>query len=208
MARNFPMINKDLEKVKEISLDSLSISLYKNPKKEDYDEVLVFRKKANYCAIPFFSNMYFDYWGFDNESQKQLYPKTNTTFEKQLKKVITELKLNPNEFDLLKNELMKSILNTESTLYFKPKLFENYIYMTYRVDKYKIDETDSCLKRTQNVLNEILNESKNTIQYNQFFLDSQNGRVYKFINESRKKGELKFSIKVYRIDCFSYPLNL
>src|SRR5690606_2805198 len=108
MTHNFPMINKNLEKIKEINLDSLSISLYKNPKKEDYDEVLVFRKKGDYYAIPFFSNMYFDYWGFDNESQKQLYPKTNTTFEKQLKNVIAELNLDADEFDLLKNELMKS----------------------------------------------------------------------------------------------------
>src|SRR5690606_27623506 len=128
--------------------------------------------------------------------------------EKQLKNVIAELNLDADEFDLLKNELMKSVLNTESNLYQKPKLLENYIYMTYRVDKYKIDESDSCSKRTQNIFNEIMNESKKTIQYNQFFLDSQNGRVYKFINENRKKGELRFRIKVYRIDCFSYPLNI
>ena len=205
---NFPMIDKNLEKIKEINLDSMSISLYKNPKKEDYDEVIVFRKNRKYFAIPFFSNMYFDYWNFNDETQKQLYPKTNTTFERQLKNLVTELNLNGNEFDLLKNELMNSLLNTESNLYLKPKIFENYIYMTYRVDKYKIDESDSCQKRTQNVFNQILNESKKTIQYNQFFLDSKNGRVYEFINDSRKKGELKFKIKSYRIDCFYYPLNI
>ncbi len=43
--KNFPMIDKNLEKMKEVNLDSISISLYKNPKKEDYDEVIVFRKK-------------------------------------------------------------------------------------------------------------------------------------------------------------------
>lgn len=206
--QSFPMIDKNLKKVKEVNLDSLSISIYKNPNKDDYDEILVFRKKHKFYAIPFFSNMYFDYWNFKNEEQKQLYPKTNTTFEKQIKNTVNELDLKPEEYGLLIEQLMKSVLNAETNLELKPKIFENYIYMTFRVDKYKIDESDSCVKRTEKIYNDILTESKKTIQYNQFYLDSENGRIYELINDSRKKGDLKFRIKVYRIDCFSYPLNI
>ena len=126
--KNFPMIDKKLIKVKEVNLDSLSISLYRNSKIEPYDEILVFEKNKRFYAIPFFSNMYFDFWNFKNENQKQLYPKTNTTFEIQIKKIITELNLKPGEFDLLIQELMKSILNSESNLEFKPKTLEHYVY--------------------------------------------------------------------------------
>lgn len=204
----FPIIDKDLIKVKEVNLDSLSISLYRNEKKEDFDEIIVFRKKDKFYSIPFFSNMYFDFWNFKNEQQKQLYPKTNTTFEKQMKNVVTELNLKPEEFGLLMEELMKSVLNAETNLDLKPKIFKNYIYMTYRVNKYKIEESDSCTKRTEKIYDIVFKESKKTMRNNQFYLDSENGRVYELINDSRKKGDLKFRIKTYRIDCFSYPLNI
>ncbi|MCS4303310.1 MULTISPECIES: hypothetical protein [unclassified Chryseobacterium] len=206
--QNFPMLAKNFEKVKEVNLDSLTISLYRNPKKEDYDEILVFSKNKKFYAVPFFSNMYFDYWNFDNEDQKQLYPKTNSTFEKQIKNTVSELNLTQEEFGLLIEELMKSVLNAETNLDLKPKIFENYIYSTYRVDQYKVEESDSCLARTKRLYKQILIESEKIIRYNQFFLDARNGRVYEFINESRKRGEWKFKIKTYRIDCFSYPLSI
>ncbi len=206
--QNFSMIDKNLEKVKELNLDSISISLYKNPDKEDYDEVLVFRKNDKFYAIPFFSNMYFDYWNFDNLNQKQLYPKTNSTFEEQIKSVVSELNLTPQEFGLVLNELMKSVLNAETNLDLKPKIFNNYIYSTFRVDKYKIEESDSCIKRTEKIYEHILQEANKTIRYVQFYLDSENGRIYEIINDGRKKGDLKFRIKVHKIDCFSYRLNI
>ena len=205
---NFPMIDKKLEKVLRVDLDSLSITLYKNPEKENYNEVLVFEKNKRFYSIPFFSNMYFDYWDFTNEKQSQLYPKTNTTFEKQLKILVRELNLKPADFTILTKVMMSNILNTETNLYLKPKIFENYVYSTYRVDKYKMEEFDSCVNRTKSVFNHILKDSKKTILYNQYFLDSKNGRVYEFINDSKKRGELKFKVKTYRIDCFSYKLNI
>lgn len=205
---NFPMIDKKLEKVTKVDLDSLSITLYKNPEKKDYDEVLVFEKNKRFYSIPFFSNMYFDYWDFTNEKQSQFYPKTNTTFEKQMKILVRELNLKPADFTILTKALMSNILNTETNLYLKPKIFENYVYSTYRVNKYKIEESDSCVNRTQSVFKHILEESKKTFQYNQFFLDSENGRIYELINDSKKRGELKFKIKTYRIDCFSHQLSI
>ncbi|KMQ63203.1 hypothetical protein ACM46_14830 [Chryseobacterium angstadtii] len=205
---NFPMIDKKLEKVTKVDLDSLSVTLYKNPEKKDYDEVLVFEKNKRFYSIPFFSNMYFDYWDFINEKQPLLYPKTNTTFEKQMNILVRELNLKPADFTILTKVMMSNILNTETNLYLKPKIFENYVYSTYRVDKYKLEESDSCINRTQSVFNHILKDSEKTMQYNQYFLDSENGRVYELINESRKRGELKFKIKTYRIDCFSHRLNI
>ncbi len=103
---------------------------------------------------------------------------------------------------------MKSVLNTETNLDIKPKIFKNYIYSTFKVDKYKSEEIDSCTKRTEKIYNHILSETNKTIRFNQFYLDSENGRVYELINDSRKRGELKFRIKIYRIDCFTYRLTL
>lgn len=152
--------------------------------------------------------MYFDYWNFKNEEQKQLYPKTNTTFEKQLNLLIEKLDLTSKEFNLIFQELMFSILHTEINLYLKPKLFENYIYLNGRVDKYKSEESEECIKRTTALFNNILNESKKTFRYNQYYLDSENGRVYELINESKKRNEVKFRIEVYRIACFGYNLSM
>lgn len=205
---NFPMINNKLQKIREVNLDSLSIKLYRNPHNNVYDEIIVFEKKKKFYAIPFFSNMYFDYWNFKNETQKQLYPKTNSSFEKQLNLLIEKLELTPPEFDLLFQELMSSVLHTEINLYLKPKLFENYVYLTWRVDKYKTEESEECIKRTTALFDKILNDSKKTFQDNRYYLDSENGRVYEFINESRKRNEFKFRIEVYRIECFGSRLNM
>ncbi|MDR7731532.1 hypothetical protein [Riemerella anatipestifer] len=201
--QKFKMIDENIEKIKEVNLDSISISLYKNPQKEVYDEIIVFRKKDRFYSIPFFSNMYFDYWDFKNEEQSQLYPKTNSTFEAQIKEVVSELDLNSTEFNLIIEELMKSVLNTETNLDLKAGIFKNYVYSTVKVDRYKSEDIDTCTKRTEEIYQYILNETNKTIRYNQFYLDSQNGRVYELIN----KGELKFRIKIYRIDCFTYHLN-
>ncbi|UFH30737.1 hypothetical protein LNP04_12205 [Chryseobacterium sp. C-71] len=171
-------------------------------------KVLVFEKNKHFYAIPFLSNMYFDYWGFRNETQLQLYAKTNTTFEQQFKDVIRELKLKPDEFRLLFDELMLSILHTETNLHFKPKILENFVYSTERVDKYKIEESEVCIARTKRIFEEIKKDSQKTWRYEKYFLDSENGRVYKLINTSHLSGKFSFQIQVYRIDCFSYSLNI
>lgn len=204
----FPMIDKNLKQVRQVNVDSLSITLFRNSKKVDYNEVLVFQKSNQFYAIPFLSNMYFDYWGFRNETQLQLYAKTNTTFEQQFKDVIRELKLKPDEFRLLFDELMLSILHTETNLHFKPQILENFVYSTERVSKYKIEESKVCIARTKRIFEEIEKDSQKTRRYEKYFLDSENGRVYKLINTSHLSGKFSFQIIVYRIDCFSYPLNI
>lgn len=103
---------------------------------------------------------------------------------------------------------MFSILHAETNLDSKPKLFENYVYSNFRVDKYKIEESEECIKRTTVLFNKILDESKKTLRNNRYYLDSENGRVYEYINESKKRGEFKFRIEVYRIECFGYNLSL
>lgn len=204
----FPMIDKNLKQVRQVNLDSLSITLFRNSKKVDYDEVLVFEKNKRFYSVPFFSNMYFDYWEFQNEEQSQLYKRTNSSFDKQLGDLIIELKLTPEEFQLLFNELMLSILHTETHLDLKPKLFENYVYSTYRVDKYKTEESEVCIAKNKKIFEEIKKDSQKTWRYEKYFLDSENGRVYKLINTSHLSGKFSFTIKVYRIDCFSSPLNI
>ncbi|AYN00635.1 hypothetical protein [Chryseobacterium sp. 3008163] len=203
-----PMIDKNLKQVRQVNLDSLSITLFRNSKKVDYDEVLVFQKNNQFYAIPFLSNMYFDYWEFRNETQLQLYAKTNTTFEQQFKDVVRELKLKPDEVRLLFDELMLSILHTETNLHFKPQILENFVYSTERVDKYKIEESEVCIARTKRIFEEIKKDSQKIRRYEKYFLDSENGRVYQLITTSHLSGKFSFQIKIYRIDCFSYPLNI
>lgn len=206
--KRFPAISEGFKEIRRISTDSLSITLLRNKNKEDYDEILVFEKNEKYYSIPFFSNMYFDFWEFQNESQSQLYPKTNSTFNKELKDVMIVLNLKDEECILVINELFMSVLRSEINLNLKPMIFENYVYQTERVNKYKIEETEFCTERTKKIFEKIKNDSKEVIRYNQYYLDSTNGRIYEVINTSPQTKKFSFEIKTYRIDCFSYPLNI
>jgi hypothetical protein len=200
----FPMIDKNLTLVRKVSLDSLSITLLQNPNKEAYDEVLVFEKKNRFYAIPFFSNMYCDYWNFENDKQPQLFPKTNSTFEKEFSNLITNLNLTEREYQKIVDELMFGILRTENKIYNKSNLLKNVVYNTSRFDKYENEESDSCLNRTNMFFDQILKEyhsKKNRIGA-QYFLDEKNGRVYLIENDPKVHNTLKISIKIYRIDCY------
>lgn len=203
----FPMIDKNLTSVRKIALDSLSITLLRNPNKKTFDEILVFEKKNKFYAIPFFSNMYADYWNFENDKQPNLFPKTNSTFEKEFSSVITSLNLTGSEFDLLIEELMFSTLHAENKLNDKLSILQNKTFFSQRVDKHKIEETDSCNKRTNIVLDQISKDynSKDIMIRFQYYLDQKNGRIYKIENKGKKENELKIVIKTYRIDCYMYP---
>lgn len=207
----FPMIKGEFKEIRKVAVDSVSITLLRNKsvEKDDYDEIIVFCKNKKFYSIPFLSNMYFDYWEFQNETQAQLYPKTNSTFNKELKNVFKVLNLTGDESVYTTNELFSSVLHSEINLYLKPDIFKNYIYSTERVDKYKIEESDSCINRTKKIFDKISKDAnKTTIRYNQYFLDSSNGRVYEMINTSAKEKPFSFEIKTYRIDCFAYRLEI
>ncbi len=207
LLEKFPMIDKNLTQVRKIDLDSLSITLLRNHNKKAYDEILVFEKKNKFYALPFFSNMYADYWDFQNDNQPNLFPKTNSTFEKEFSNLITTLNLTGSEFDLLIDELMFSTLHTENKLNDKLSILQNKTYFTQRVDKYKIEETDSCSKRTNIAFDHIVKDynSKDKMIRFQYFFDQKNGRIYKIENKSEKENDLKIVIKTYRMDCYMYP---
>ncbi|MEO8240504.1 MAG: hypothetical protein ABI576_20535 [Flavobacterium sp.] len=203
----FPMINKNLTLVKKIDLDSLSITLLRNNNDNKvYDEVLVFEKKNKFYTIPFFSNMYVDFWDFKNDTK--LFPKTNSTFDKEFSKLITVLNITPSEFDLIINELMVSVLHAEDIIETKSNSLKNNVYWTHRVDKYKIEESDDCIKRTNKIFDQISKESNVPLRRFQYFLDKKNGRIYKIENKAKNHNELKINTQVYRIDCYSYSLNI
>ncbi|MBD3905989.1 hypothetical protein NAL32_15490 [Chryseobacterium sp. Ch-15] len=206
----FPMIKGDFKEIRKVVVDSVSITLLRNKsvEKYDYDEIMVFCKNKKFYSIPFFSNMYFDYWEFQNENQAQLYPKTNSTFNKELENVFKTLNLRDEESIHTTNELFLSVIHSEINLHSKPDIFKNYIYSTERVDRYKVEESDSCLNKTKKIFAKISKNAKNTIRYNQYFLDSSNGRVYEMINTSTQKKPFSFEIKTYRIDCFAYRLEI
>lgn len=206
----FPMINQNLTTVKKIDLDTLSITLLRNSKKKAYDEVVVFKKKNKFYAIPFFSNMYADYWNFENDNQPKLFPKTNSTFAKELSKLIVALNLKPNEFGILFDELMGSTLNTEKDPQKKPYLFQNTVYLSRRVDKYKSEEIDNCSRRNNLLFDQMMknyNKKAVVIMY-QYYFDRNNGRVYKIENKAENFDEINFIFKTYRIDCYYQPMIL
>lgn len=206
----FPMIKGEFKEIRKVVVDSVSITLLRNKsvEKDDYDEIIVYSKNKKYYCIPFFSNMYFDYWEFQNENQTQLYPKTNSTFNKELKNAFKVLNLTDEESIYATTELFLSVVHSEINLHSKPDIFKNYIYSTERVDKYKVEESDSCLNKTKKIFDKINQDAKNTIRYNQYFLDSSNGRVYEMINTSTQQKSFSFEIKTYRIHCFAYRLEM
>lgn len=206
LLKKFPTIEKNLILVRKVDFDSLSITLLQNKNKKAFDEVLVFEKNNKFYAIPFFSNMYTDYWDFKNTTN--LFPKTNSTFDKEFSKLITNLNITPNEFDLVINELMFSVLHAESITLDKIDILKNNIYRTNRVYKYKIEDSNECLKRTNKIFDQIAIDSNVLLKRFQYFFDKKNGRIYKIENKSKKLDELKISIQTYRIDCYLYDLNI
>jgi len=198
----FPFIDKKLEKIKKVEFDSLAISLYRNVDKTDYDEILVFQKGNNSYAIPFFSNMYYDFWNFKNENEKSQFPTTNTTFEKELEKSATYLNLNSDEKQQIFIQLITSILNTEDMLEKKPQMFEDFVLFSSRKSKYKDEEANDCLKKTKELYKQIIEDRINGIRPS-YILDKENGRVYKLFNESKISNEYILRIETYRVDCYT-----
>ncbi|WP_210150977.1 hypothetical protein [Chryseobacterium scophthalmum] len=200
--KRFPFIDKKLEKIKRLEFDSLAISLYRNADKINYDDVLVFQKGNSFYAIPFFSNMYYDFWDFRNETEKSLFPNTNTTFENELKNSTIKLNLNAKEKQQIFIQLITSILNTEDMLEKKPQIFEDFVLFTPRKLKYKDEEGNDCLERTSKLYKQILEDREKGIRPS-YILDKDNGRVYKIINESKNIDEYSLKIETYRVDCYT-----
>ncbi len=198
----FPFIDNKMEKIKKVEFDSLAISLYRNVDKTDYDEILVFQKGNNFSAIPFFSNMYYDFWKFKNDNGKSLYPITNTTFENELNNAAVNLNLNANEKQQIFNQLITSILNTEDMLEKKSQMFDNHVFSSPRKLKYEDEEGFECLKRTTKLYQQIVEDRKNGIRPT-YILDQENGRVYKLFNDSKNNDEFKLRIETYRVDCYT-----
>lgn len=198
----FPFIDKKIEKIKKIEFDSLAISLYRNVDKTDYDEILVFQKGSKFYAIPFFSNMYYDFWNFKNETEKSQFPNTNTTFEKELNNSANNLKLNASEKQQIFIQLITSILNTEDMLEKKPQMFEDFVDFSPRKSKYKDEEPENCLERTTKLYKQILEDRKNGVRPT-YILDKENGRVYKLFNESKNLDEFNLRIETFRVDCYT-----
>lgn len=209
LLERFPMLGKELIKIKEVTMDTLSISIYKTPDGY-YNKVVVFRKDNQFQSVPLFYNVYFDYWEYQ-EAQPQTAPKTGTTFDKEIKSVFRNLKLSRDEENNIREELMKSVLNTETFLDEKPQLFVDTIYSTDFNDSQgydvKPEEEDSCLVRTQKIYQYILNESRKTIRNKAFYLDREHSRVYEWVYDSEKPYPLSH-IKVHRLSCFSYKLEI
>lgn len=208
LLERFPMLGKELIKIKEVTMDTLSISIYKTL--DDYNKVVVFRKDNQFQSVPLFYNVYFDYWEYQ-ETQPQTASKTGTTFDKEIKSVFRNLKLSRDEENNIREELMKSVLNTETFLDEKPQLFNIVFKDDLSLDndgKMKLENEDSCLARNQKIYQYILNESRKTIRNKAFYLDREHNRVYEWVYNSGKIQYPLMYIKVHRIGCFtSYILE-
>lgn len=208
LLERFPMLGKELIKIKEVTMDTLSISIYKTPDGY-YNKVVVFRKDNQFQSLPLFYNVYFDYWEYQ-ETQPQTAPKTGTTFDKEIKSVFRNLKLSRDEENNIREELMKSVLNTETFLDEKPQLFNIVFKDDLSLDndgKMKLENEDSCLARNQKIYRYILNESRKTIRNKAFYLDREHDRVYEWVYDAEKPYPLSH-IKVHRLSCFSYKLEI
>lgn len=56
------MLGKELTKIKEVSMDTLSISIYQTT--DNLNKVVVFKKNNQFQSVPLFNNLYFDYWEY------------------------------------------------------------------------------------------------------------------------------------------------
>jgi hypothetical protein len=218
----FPQLPKGQQKqsdyyrlVRSVTIGDNGIELQLRSTPDSLDDpqkiiVVINQLKAIY-AIPFFSNTYHDYWGFQFDSVLKSVKPTNTTFEKELKSCLTQLNL----YDTLGtagkviNEMFFSLLqcqqvtDTDSLNLHAAALTNNYS-LAY-------EDSDSCYKRLQQNWEEMkraFHPKDYILNYNAYW-DKRNNRVYQFDfkNFSRKQ-KIEFSIKTYRTDCIYQMLTL
>lgn len=201
--------------VRSITIGDNGIELQLRSTPETLDDpqkiIIVINKAKQLYAIPLFSNTYYDYWNFQFDSVLNTVKPTNTTFEKELKTCLTQLKL----YDTLGtagkviNEMLVSLLqcqqvtDTDSLNLHSVALTNNY--------SLPYEDSDSCYKRLQENWQEMkkaFHPKEYIINYNAYW-DKRNNRVYQFDfkNFSRKQ-KIEFTIKNYRLDCVYQMLNL
>lgn len=120
-----------------------------------------------------------------------------------MKSVFYHLEFSPEEYYNVLNELMKGVLNAEDNLQYKPIMFE--LLAPNFTDDTHIEPHDSCIARNQRIYQHILKEDHKSFQDKKFFLDTENDRVYEWINNSQSPPYIH--IKAYRTNCFSYKLE-
>lgn len=173
--------------------------------------ILVINKAKDIYAIPFFSNTYHDYWDFQFDSVLHAVKPTNTTFEKELKACLTQLKLDDtlSTAGIVINEMLFSLLHCERVT--DTDSSNLHVGAWTSNSDLPDEENDSCNKRCQQNWQEMkkaFHPNDYTVNYNAFW-DKENNRVYQFdIKNLGRRQKLDFSMRNYRLDCVLKMLSL
>ncbi|QCR21912.1 hypothetical protein [Pontibacter sp. SGAir0037] len=165
-------------------------------------------------AIPFFSNTYRDYWGFEFETPIQSVERTGSTFKKEFITALDNLRLN----DTLGTgrqifyEMLQSLLQIEKVSENDSSLFE-VIFITGKKYDYNlpVETIDSCLARKSRNLKAIMKSihpAEHYYNYNAYW-DAENKRIYQITNQGKNRwGKFELEMKTYRQDCIIHPIDL
>ena len=162
-------------------------------------------------GIPFFSNVYRDYWNFLFDTVLISVKPTKTTFQRELQICIDTLGLNDTLGTAGKviKEMLLSLLQCRCVYDGDSSELQGLrLYSNYDLPE---EEKDSCQARFKNSWKAIYKEmhaAENKIVHNSFW-DERNARVYQFDYSSKRKKKLKVGVRTYRQDCaFHMDLDL
>ncbi|WPO77293.1 hypothetical protein [Flavobacterium sp. KACC 22761] len=167
----------------------------------DRQSILVFvNSKREYCAIPFFSNTYTDYWEFPNEESLKNLKKVKGTFSKELRNALLFLKHDKKVelFDVAE-EMRHSLLYC-SDLMEKDSLIMKEPIAHFGKYLEGNEQEENVRERLRKNYIDIMRNKRTYLLYQKnavvAYLDPKNLRIYQFIYNK----DSTFSIKSYRQD--------
>ena len=186
----------------------------------DYQQIIVIRNPQNaYYAIPFFSNLYRDYWNFEFDNLETGF-NANTTFEREFNKAMEILNLHDTlgrrgNVQSTVREMFRSLLLCRQVyLSDSTEIIENICSSSYIDYNYSLNEEneDSCEARHRRNFEDI----KSAIQISEYYFilntiwDEENNRIYQITNLrdmwEREKCVLK--LKTYRQGCIYHLISM
>ena len=173
----------------------------------DYDVpqriIIIVNQKSEYYAIPYFSNMYRDYWEFPNETQIPNIKKTNTTFEKELIKALDTLNLNDSKgtANIVLDELFFSLLHCVRVTEKENNELQT-LFLTSN-NNIPIENDNDCRERLKKNYDAIFKNRKNKNYVGNYtFWDAMNARIYQFEKlDGVINRRANLTLKTFRQDC-------
>lgn len=210
---NFPMLKQtndsNCKLIRSVFVGDIEVDLklYRLPdNRGDMQKIVVVTNSSGEkYVIPFFSNFYRDYWGFDNEFEAK-FPGSNSTFSCEFNRCLSILKLDTIGktffgemiFSLLHCQKLNGVDSAGPTIY----MVEN--------SNYPYETTDGCFQRMKinwrKIVDRLYPQGRTTVSY-PVYQDEDNKRIYQLIDSAHFLRE-GLSIIVYRTDCNMALLHL